>query len=36
MLDSVQAQVLQLHTDVQNNIALQNNEEEKLALPNNS
>lgn len=36
MLDSVQAQVLQLHTDVQNNIALPNNEEEKLALPNNS
>lgn len=36
MLDSVQAQVLQLHTDVQNNMALPNNEEEKLALPSKS
>ena len=36
MLDSVQAQVLQLNADVQNNMALPNNEEEKLALPSKS
>lgn len=36
MLDSVQAQVLQLSTDTKNNLGLSNNEEEKLALPNKS
>jgi len=36
MLDSVQAQVLQLGTDMKNNMALPNNEEEKLALPSKS
>ena len=36
MLDSVQAQVLQLSTDTKNNLELSNNEEEKLALPNKS
>lgn len=36
MLDSVQAQVLQLNADVQNNMALPNNEGEKLALPSKS
>lgn len=36
MLDSVQAQVLQLGTDTKNNLELSNNEEEKLALPNKS
>lgn len=36
MLDSVQAQVLQLGTEAKNNLGLPNNEEEKLALPSKS
>lgn len=36
MLDSVQAQVLQLGTEAKNNLELPNNEEEKLALPSKS
>ena len=36
MLDSVQAQVLQLGTDAQNKAALPNKAEDTLALPNKS